>query len=115
MNIDSSIPPSIPFHVARAYRAAGSGGGVGAVEPVSNRLITTPVQPVARVGADQQSGQSSPTAQRLVAGVVPGGVDFSADEARPTSSAALAFYRHPTDKNSAATDVQVGRSIDVSG
>jgi hypothetical protein len=47
--------------------------------------------------------------------VVPGGVDFSANEARPTSSAALAFYRHPADKNSAATGVQVGRSIDVSG
>lgn len=121
MRVDSTIPPSLPFHVARAYGANGGGaggsaGGVGAVQPVSNRIVTTPVQPVARVGSGQEStSNAKDSTRRLVAGVVPGKVDFSADTPRPSDSSALAFYRHPADKNSAATSVQLGRSLDVSG
>lgn len=113
MRVDTSIPPSLPFHVARAY---GAGGGVGGVQPVSNRIVTTPVQPVSRVGSGQEAESNAKDAtRRLVAGVVPGKVDFSADTPRPSDSSALAFYRHPADKNSAATSVQIGRSLDVSG
>lgn len=115
MRIDGSIPPTIPFHVSRAY-GAGAGGGVTSVQPVSNRIVASPVDPVARIGTEQESGSGAKDAtRRLIAGVVPGSIDFTADEARPSDSAALAFYRHPADKNSAATSVRLGRSLDVSG
>ena len=119
MRIDpasNAIPPTIPFHVARAYGASGA-GKAAPVEPVSNRIITTPVDPVQKVGPQvaPQQPADKPQVKRLVAGVVPGKVDFSADTPRPSSPASIAFYRHPADRNSAATGVQVGRSLDISG
>jgi hypothetical protein len=27
----------------------------------------------------------------------------------------IPFYRHPADRNAAATNIQIGRSLDVSG
>ncbi len=53
-------------------------------------------------------------AQRLVAGVVPGGVDFrTGGAAAASASGTLAFYRNPIAKNEAAVAVAVGRSLDV--
>ena len=48
--------------------------------------------------------------QRVVATVVPGKVDFSGDTPRP-STEGLPLYRHPADRNAAATGVQAGRVI----
>ncbi len=91
------IEPSHPFHISRAYQAA--------LPPVLR------VRPVAidPIGADQRPGAS-----RLVAGMVKGRVDFSGGEPR-ASGEALAMYRHPADRNAAATGVHAGRMIDVTG
>ncbi len=111
MRIDSTIPPTTPFHVARAYNAR-------AVEAVSNRLFTTAVDPVARIGQQQQPAVTQDDSQirRLVGGIVPGAVNFddATGQPAPSRSGALALYRHPTDRNVAATGVHVGRALDVS-
>lgn len=55
----------------------------------------------------------STNARRLVAAFVPGRVDFSGDAPKPSDPAALPFYRHPADANSAATSIAAGRIINV--
>lgn len=107
----AAMGPTNPFHIARAY-------GVRPIQPVE-RAVTTPVQPVQPVSRGSESvPQRDPNIARLVAGVVPGGVSFEADgganAARP-AGAPLPFYRHPAEKNAAATAVSIGRSLDVNG
>lgn len=51
----------------------------------------------------------------LVAGVVPGRVEFSTPTEKSSDSSALPLYRRPADLNSAATGVVAGRIIDVRG
>lgn len=92
------IPPTLPFHLASAY------GVPLRVRPVA------PVSPVQRVQGDIRA-ESDPRTARLVAGVVPGAVDFSGDAPRP--AAALPLYRHPADRNAAATGVSLGRLLDT--
>lgn len=105
-----SIAPTMPHHVARAYgiRTApyGSAGVVGSIQPA------TP--------APEPTSGRSEGVRRLVAAVVPGGVEFSAtgqpaSTRQPGGSAPLAMYRHPADKNAAATAVNIGRRLDVHG
>jgi hypothetical protein len=50
-------------------------------------------------------------AQSLVAARVPGGINF--DAGQPLQSSALAFYRHPADKNTASVAVLAGRALDI--
>jgi len=92
----------LPFKLANAY-------GVQAPRQVQ------PTQPVQRaeqarsVGGD--TGANASRITRLVAGVVPGKVDFSGDEPRQDNSFAL--YHHPADANAAATGVSAGRVVDL--
>lgn len=102
------VEPTIPFHLARAY-------GVQPARPVA------PVQPVRATGHSDGSSPSvsvdpatragAEIRERLVAAVVPGRVDFSGTE--PTQT--MSLYRHPADRNAAATGVHAGRVIDVTG
>ncbi len=96
--MDPVVPSSIPFHVAKAYGLVKS-PQVRAVQ-MSQRL--------------EAVGNRQPAAnfRSLVAGVVPGGIDFSGDRARPTD-AALPMYNRPADRNAAATGVQLGRILDI--
>lgn len=62
--------------------------------------------------------EMTPKARSLVAGSVPGSVvgtanPVGAPAARPDG--ALAFYRHPADRNQAATAILAGRMLDVRG
>ncbi len=93
------VEPTIPFHVARAY-------GVGA-----RRVSVTPLRHADGASAAQivRGG-----AERLVAAVVPGKVDFSAG-VQPPAPSAIPMYRHPADRNAAAVSVEAGRMIDVTG
>jgi hypothetical protein len=94
------IGPGMSSQIARAYGVqpaapartlGGAAGSVGAGErPVSN-------QPTA--------------ASRLIGAVVPGKISFAGET--PTQEGAIALYRHPADKNAAATGVQAGRVIDI--
>ena len=53
----------------------------------------------------------------LVGAMVPGSIDFSASVPQQSSGlgGGLAMYRHPYDKNAAATGVESGKAIDVTG
>lgn len=118
MRIDASLPPTNPYHLARAYNlsSAKAPAQVSQAQPSGAPAdVRAParVQDVPGVSLSSQSPASA-SINRLVAAVVPGRVDFSGDIPRPGASE-LAFYRHPADKNAAATGVQVGRSLDVSG
>jgi hypothetical protein len=52
--------------------------------------------------------------RRLVAGVVPGGIDFREGGPVATGSS-LTIYRHPADRNAAATGVTLGKGLDICG
>lgn len=110
MRIDPSTSnvsgPSNPFHIARAY---------GVRAPEATREIS-PTRPVESRTPEESRNTLPSAAQRLVAGVVAGGIEFGGETARPSAPApSLQMYRHPADKNAAATAVRVGRSLDVTG
>ena len=106
-NSPAPLPPTNPYHIARAYgvQAPGraSGGSSSAAATTSSSSVPEAVRPEG--------------VRKLVAGVVPGGVAFDAGgSAQPSSpGASLPMYRHPADRNAAATAVSVGRSLDVRG
>ncbi len=93
------IEPPIPFHIAQAY---------GVERAAHNRRVSvTPLR-----HADHAAQVVRGGAERLVAAVVPGGVDFSAG-APAAAPAAIPMYRHPADRNAAAVSVHAGRMIDI--
>lgn len=61
------------------------------------------------------SAQTDAISDRLVAATVPGRIDFSQDQPVQNTSGVLPFYRHPADKNSAATRIAVGTRVDMNG
>lgn len=73
--------------------------------------VGLPISTPSRGGSKARAGVA-----RLVAGVVPGKVDFSAGDARsgglarPTS---FSLYHHPAEMNAAATGVGLGRMLDT--
>jgi len=100
MKINATTAATTPFHVAKAY---GIGVAGAPVSGVGAGFITLS----ASEGRDPRLG-------RLIAAVVPGGVDFSGDV--PTvGRGVLAMYRNPAEKNAAATAVTLGKRVDVSG
>jgi hypothetical protein len=112
MSIDpiqaAGTSPTNPFHIARAYGVQAGGGP-------SRAAATQPISPVSRIAPERSAFAQSQGLRRLVAGVVPGGVDFTeSGEAQPSADV-LPMYRHPADRNAAATGVSVGRRLDVSG
>ena len=113
MNINAANSSSIPFHIAKAYgvrpTAQVSRPNAGAQQSQE----TSQASQASNVAAGKKL---SPAARALIAAVVPGKVDFSGDEPRQAGGAGvLQMYRHPADKNAAATAVNVGRTLDVSG
>ena len=104
----TSIPPTIPFHVAQAY----------GVRPAaqSTRGVEAAKTPPAVSQASGPASKLPSAAQRLVGATVAGRVDFSGDSPKQSvSSGVLNLYAHPADKNAAATAVSIGRSLDVRG
>ncbi len=100
MNVNG---PSIPFHLAKAY----------GVSPTRVRPASTPGT-VARIG---NSPQNDPQSNQLTAATVPGKINFDA-AAKPSPAApggTLPFYTRPGDRNEAATVIQAGRSLDITG
>lgn len=99
--------PTNPYHISRAYQTAIPGASLGQNITAAHR-IAAPVQP----GPVNQL--TNLAARRIIAGFVPGKVDFSSDTPAP-SQGPIAMYRHPADKNAAATGVNAGKVIDVKG
>lgn len=105
MRIDTTNIPTNPFHIARAYGAA----------PGPRPRTIAPAEGVQSIPSDV-GARALGTVGSLVAGVVPGGVSFKEDGSTAQPSApAIQMYRHPADKNAAATAVQVGKRLDVRG
>ena len=109
---NTSVPATIPFRLAQAY---------GVKSPAQVSRVAAPAAgaaPITQPGTAQESARPSSelssAGKRLVAGVVPGRVDFSGDQP-VQSQPALQMYRHPADKNAAATGVAVGRKLDING
>lgn len=67
----------------------------------------------ARLWRADGGSKANPGVARLIAGKVPGTIDFSGGEPVPGKS--LSIYRSPTERNIAATGVSAGRVLDVTG
>jgi hypothetical protein len=91
--------PSNPFHIARAYQVMAP----RAARPVAAAAATGPVASI---------GTPAKPASKLVAAVVPGRINFAGGQPAQAGPA-LPMYRHPADKNAAATSLSAGRTIDV--
>ncbi|MCC6661865.1 MAG: hypothetical protein IT437_13375 [Phycisphaerales bacterium] len=98
MTIDPISSPSL--RLAQAYGVAARGPTRATVRRVDEPGTLARVEAVRPRGAG------------ITAAVVPGRVDFSASD--PAHDAgAIPMYRHPADRNAAATAIQAGRVIDV--
>lgn len=108
------FPSPIPFAAARAYAAS---------QPVRTQAsfttraeTTTPAGRVASGIVDQVELRSRGPVEKirsLVAARVELSPEFAPEPARPARSDALPMYRHPADRNIAATGVRLGASLDV--
>lgn len=101
MRIDG---PTNPFHLSRVY-------GV----PAASQVRVAPATNVDAVARVERNDRQPTNLDRLIAGNVPGGIDFSGETAQPTASTAVAMYRTPGAKNAAATSIEVGKRLDISG
>lgn len=81
-------PSGLPFHIARAYNIQRA-QPVAPAKPVASPLVA------ARVNRPAQPDAVVTT--------------------KPTDLAAIPMYRHPADRNAAATAVSAGRLIDLEG
>ena len=127
-----AIPPTLPFHLAKAY-------GVKPTAPASKPTPTVTVTP-AGPGVDRIDGvrateraelvdkadlaalkKAEAIRTKLVAATVPGGVEFRNGVATASAGGvtrrpdAIPFYRHPADKNAAATAIDLGNRLDLEG
>jgi len=103
----STIGPSIPHHIARAY----------AVRPPASIAAPRLGAGVARTATPSSfpvQTRYSASMAGLIGARVPGGIDFSGSTPRPGAHT-LPLYRHPADRNAAATGVHAGRMLDVEG
>ncbi|MEX2220068.1 MAG: hypothetical protein WD749_15055 [Phycisphaerales bacterium] len=82
-----------------------------------SRAYGVVVRPVSRAAAIARVAPAPPHHEKpgasLVAGTVPGRINFSGGVPQPGES--LAMYRHPADRNAAATAVSAGKLVDVTG
>jgi hypothetical protein len=96
----------LSFRLAAAY---------GATPKARATTPTAPAAPTSITPTQADRVDASLTRIRpLVAATVPGKIDFSAGAPQQTSGA-MPMYRHPYDKNAAATGVASGKAIDVTG
>lgn len=110
------MPQPMALRLHRAYggvtetgKAPGPSGGGG----VGGRVNQQPTS-VGGISGDRNKSPGLIGLRSLVAGVVPGRVDFSGDAPAPVS-ASKPFYRHPADRNAVAVQIDVGRRIDITG
>ena len=125
----SSIPPTLPFDVAQTYgvrapltvRPLAKAPAAAQTQAVTQTQTQAQTQPIGRIERADQADLSKVTSGigRLLAARVeqPAFEGVSAPSApvtQPTTDA-MAFYHHPADRNAAATGVDLGRSLDISG
>ena len=74
----------------------------------------SPPEKVDRVDDTSSVDAAQVKLARMIAAVVPGRIDFSQDQPRQAGPS-LPLYHHPADKNAAATGINLGRMLDISG
>lgn len=110
--------PPAPINTAQTNPAAAL--QANSVQPsdraagVRDVASLTPTSAPDTVGRIIPRPSATPTSARgLVAALVPGRIDFSGDEPVQARPGAMPIYRHPADKNAAATGIHAGRLIDT--
>lgn len=99
----TTTPPIGPWQIAQYLKTSAA--------------ITPPRPPAAEPALQARrvdSVEIGPAGKALVAQRVPGSVDF-APTTPPPSGPALPFYRHPADRNAAATSITAGRVLNLEG
>ncbi len=103
----------LSFGLAAAYGVTPK-ARTGAFAPAPTAPATPSIAPTQTDRVDASLTRIRP----LVAATVPGKIDFSANAPQQTTGSAngaMPLYRHPYDKNAAATGVASGKAIDVTG
>jgi len=101
----TSAPAPIPFHAARAYGLrAGPEAASTRRADVQDTVELTSKSAMAEAMRDRVAP--------LIAARVDQPVEFAGGPVAPKSGA-LQMYRHPADKNAAATGVDLGRRLDL--
>lgn len=91
-----------PFHISRAYALGRPTAPAASPQPTRSVPDVTPVK-------------IPETISKVIAGTVPGKVGFDVAGGAAGARQVLRFYTHPADRNAAATSVNVGRHLDISG
>lgn len=118
MRIDGSSSSNIIApHIARAYGVPQS-RPAASITPASSTAPTSPpsaTAPLARIGGATAAQASKATAQSLIAGRVPGAIEFDGVSVPRMNPSNFSLYTRAADKIEAATAVQIGRTIDIKG
>lgn len=116
--ISSAIPIQAGVNLAARLYGVRPVSPVPGVHSVQRGLhVGASTEPLARIGKDVSVPKPDSDPSRLVAGQV-NPIDLARDvvqiAGRPTDGA-LPMYRHPADRNQAATGVALGRALDIKG
>jgi hypothetical protein len=101
------ITGSIPNHIARAYGITPKPPAttIGRTAPVTSPQPTSSIAPA----------PATERIQNLIGARVSGGIDFAAASTPTRPGGAYQLYTRAADKIEAATAIQIGRSLDVTG
>lgn len=106
------IQSPIPFRLAQAYGVQSPSRSAATPQQAANVAKVNAQDKVELTANSVTASAMRARVENLVAARVQGGVDFLAQGVKSTPGT-LSMYRHPADKNAAATGVDVGRSLDV--
>jgi hypothetical protein len=102
-------PDTTPAHIARAYGIAPRAPAIPAAP------IDAPDFAHRNDVVDFRADARPEPGAELIAAQVNRPVDFAPGAPTASAPGAIAFYRHPADRNAVATSIEAGRVIDVSG
>ena len=114
--MDGPAPTSLPFRVNTPPGGVRSVGAPSAGPTI--RMPGSAAETLAAARVDSVELSARPAAaktSKLVAGSVDVPVSFEAPKSPVASGGAMPMYRHPADRNAAATGVSLGRRVDVTG
>lgn len=112
INFQSSVARMRQTAALRAFEAMPGVKSTQSAQATNNVQTGRAVQDSAQIQNPQTSAARARIVSKLVAATVPGKVDFS-NNAAPAPTTSIPLYKHPADKNAAATGVFSGRAIDV--
>jgi hypothetical protein len=113
------VGPTNPYHISKAYGVASP----SRVAPSSQSQAVFPIRPTTRTDSVDASTTRAAAAKQRISTLVAArvtelpetGTTAQAPAATQARAGAFPMYRHPADKNAAATAVNAGRVLDVNG